>query len=691
MANTKVLIVENNNGAAEYLKHQLEALEYTVIDIIPSGVEAIQKAVETRPNLALIDMMLKGEMDGIEVAEQMRARFDIPVVYLTTHADRELLQRAKITGPFGYMLKPVEERRLQLNIEIALYMHEMERKFKEEQQWLSTILKSIGDAVIATDENGFVQFMNPIAEALTGWNQDEAFSQDLAEVFNVIGERTGTPIKQHIMKALRERIIVGQTEHNVLTAKSGKETPIDYSAAPIRDEKENITGVVLVFRDITERKQVEEKLKQTASALRNQTRILQSVLDSIADGVVVADENGELLLFNPAAEKIMGIDSTGTTLEEWANPNGWGDDLTQKCGVYAADTVTPFPIDDLPLVRALHGEASEEVEMFVRNPKVPDGTYITATGSPLGDESGVTKGGVVVYRDVTERKQADEALARAYTQGRLEIVDTLLHNIGNAINSVTIGIGTIHENLVDNQLTNRLVALADVIEEHQDGFGDYVTNNPQGQQVAPFVIALAKDFAKQNDKLAKGIVRVRDRAEHIADIVRMQKSLGRSSVYRKDINLKKTITDAIRVLLDSINKRNIDIQIDCEHAPKEIRTQESQFHQMLVNLVKNSIEAIDELATSGTPVESSIIRIRCYVRSGSFIVEVIDNGIGIEKDKFEVIFRGDYTTKESGSGLGLHSITNFINGLGGKIYPLSDGIGKGATMRVMLPLSSVIS
>ena len=681
MANTKILIVENNNGAAEYLKHQLEALEYTVTDIVPSGAEAIQKVSETRPNLALIDMMLKGETDGIEVAEHIRDRFDIPVVYLTTQADRELLQRAKITGPFGYMLKPVEERRLQLNIEIALYMHEMERKFKEEQQWLSTILKSIGDAVIATDENGFVQFMNPIAAALTGWNQDEAFSQDLAEVFNVIGERTGTPIKQHIMKALRQQIIVGQTEHNVLIAKNGKETPIDYSAAPIRDEKENITGVVLVFRDITERKQVEEKLKQTASALRNQTRILQSVLDSIADGVVVADENEELLLFNPAAEKIIGIGSTGTTLEEWS----------KKCGVYATDTVTPFPIDDLPLVRALHGEASEEVEMFVRNSKVPDGAYITATGSPLGDESGVTKGGVVVYRDVTERKQADEALARAYTQGRLEIVDTLLHNIGNAINSVTIGIGTIHENLVDNQLTNRLVALADVIEEHQDDFGDYVTNNPQGQQVAPFVIALAKDFAKQNDKLAKGIVRVRDRAEHIADIVRMQKSLGRSSVYRKDIRLKKTITDAIRVLSDSINKRDIEIKIDCEHAPKEIRTQESQFHQMLVNLVKNSIEAIDELVTSDALVESPVIQIRCYVKSGSFIVEVIDNGIGIEKDKFEVIFRGDYTTKESGSGLGLHSITNFINGLGGKIYPLSDGIGKGATMRVMFPLSSVIS
>jgi PAS domain S-box-containing protein len=535
----QILIVEDDNDVVGYIEHLLKSLGYTVCAVVSSGEEAIQKAAQTHPDLALIDMMLKGDLDGIALAEQMRDRFNIPTVYLTTYADKALLQRAKITEPFGYVLKPFAERRLHLNIEIALYRHKMERKFKERENWLSTILKSIGDALIATDESGIVKFMNHVAEELTGWEQEEAFGKDLAEVFNVIYEETRAPIKRHVMQARRKGIIVSLGENTILIARDGVETPIDYSAAPIIDEKENTTGVVLVFRDIS------------------------------------------------------------------------------------------------------------------------------------------------------ERQRAEEELAQAYTRGRLEIVDTLLHNIGNAINSVTIGVGTIYENVVDNRLTHRLIALAKAIKMHQDDFADYVQNHPQGQQVGPFITALAEDFMKQDEKLAKTVSRVRDRAEHIADIVRMQKSLGRNSVYRKDINLRKAIGAISKVLDDSISKRNIDIRIDCDNAPEEIRTQESQFHQMLINLVKNSVEAIDELAVSGGLNETPFIEVRCYVESDLFVLEVTDNGIGIEKDDFESILEAGYTTRELGSGLGLHSIANFASQCGGEVYPLSEGIGKGATIRVMLPLSSV--
>ena len=674
----QILIVEDDSDVVGYIEHLLKSLGYAVCAVVSSGEAAMQKATEAHPDLALIDMMLAGDMDGIAVAEQMRTRFNIPVVYLTAYVDQRLLKRAQIAEPFGYVLKPFAERRLHLNIEIALYRHEMERKFKESEQWLSTILRSIGDAVIATDENGRVQFINSVAEDLTGWRREDAFGKDLGEVFNVVSEETDTPIKTHIMEALQGGIIVGLAEPNILAARDGKETPIDYSAAPIRNDKKNATGVVLVFRNITRRKEAEEALRLTADALHSQTRILQSILDSMGDGVIVADETGKFLFFNPEAEGLIDI-AMGTTLSE----------LPERYGLFLPDTITPFPSDDFPLTRAIRGEFSDNVEIFIRNEKVPQGVYIEVAGRPLQDESGKRRGGVIVFRDVTERRRTEEALARAYTQGRLEIVDTLLHNIGNAINSVTIGIGTVYENLVKNRLTSRLRALANAIEGHQDDFGDYVTNHPQGQKVAPFIIGLADDFMSQDEKLAETVSRVQDRAEHIADIVRMQKSLGKSSVYRKDINLQQAIDDAITVLAESIKKRDIQVHIDCNNTPEEIRTQESQFHQMLVNLIKNSVEAIDELATSIGLSEPPVIRIRCYVKLTSFILEVIDNGIGIEKDKFTIIFGGDYTTKESGSGLGLHSIANFVDGLDGKIYPLSDCIGKGTTIRVILPLSSV--
>ena len=674
----QILVVEDDSDVIGYIEHLLKSLGYGVCGVVSSGQAAIQKAGEAHPDLALIDMMLAGDMDGIDVAEQMRARFNIPVVYLTAYVDQRLLKRAQIAEPFGYVLKPFAERRLHLNIEIALYRHEMEGRFREREQWLSTILKSIGDAVVATDKNGRVQFINSVAEALTGWQQEEAFGKDLGEVFNVISEDINTPIKTHIMKALQSRIVVSLAELNILAARDGKETPIDYSAAPIRDEKQNTTGVVLVFRDITRRKEAEEALRLTADALQNQTRILQSILDSMGDGVIVADETGKFLFFNPEAEGLLDIDmDTGIN------------ELPEKYGLFLPNTITPFPSDEFPLTRAIHGEFSDNVEMFIRNENVPQGVYTEVAGRPLQDESGKRRGGVIVFRDVTERKRAEEALARAYTQGRLEIVDTLLHNIGNAINSVTIGIGTVYANLVKNRLTARLRALANAIEGHQDDFGDYVTNHPQGQKVAPFIIGLADDFTSQEKKLAEIVSRVQDRAEHVADIVRMQKSLGKSSVYRKDINLRQAIDDAITVLAESIKKRDIEVHIDCNNTPEEIRTQESQFHQMLVNLIKNSVEAIDELTASIGISGPPFIKVRCYVKLNSFILEVVDNGIGIEKDKFTVIFEGDYTTKESGSGLGLHSIANFVDGLNGKIYPLSDGISRGTTIRVILPLSSV--
>ena len=426
----QILIVEDDSDVVGYIEHLLKSLGYGVCAVVSSGEAAMQKAEQAHPDAALIDMMLAGDMDGIAVAEQMRARFNIPVVYLTAYVDQRLLRRAKIAEPFGYVLKPFAERRLHLNIEIALYRHEMERKFKESEQWLSTILRSIGEGVIATDENGRVQFINSVAEDLTGWQQEEAFGKDLGEVFNVISEETDAPIKTHIMEALERGIIVGLAEPNILAARDGRETPIDYSAAPIRNDKKNTTGVVLVFRNITRRKEAEEALILTADALQSQTRILQSILDSMGDGVIVADETGRILFFNPEAEGLIDI-AMNTPL----------DDSPETYGLFLPDTITPFPSADLPLTRAIHGEFSDNVEMFIRNEKVPQGVYIEVAGRPLQDESGKRRGGVIVFRDVTERKRTDEALARAYTQGRLEIVDTLLHNIGNAINSVTIGIG----------------------------------------------------------------------------------------------------------------------------------------------------------------------------------------------------------------------------------------------------------
>ena len=206
----------------------------------------------------------------------------------------------------------------------------------------------------------------------------------------------------------------------------------------------------------------------------------------------------------------------------------------------------------------------------------------------------------------------------------------------------------------------------------------------------PFILALAKDFTEEKARMKKTLDRVENRVAHIVDIVRTQKSFESAAMSRKDINLHKAVTDAVKLLQDSLTKRDIQIEIDVKHAPKEIRIQESKFHQMLVNLIKNSVEAIDDLAASNGRKGRSCIKIRSYVQGEFLVLEVTDNGIGMEGNISKIIFSAGYTTKKTGSGLGLHSTANFVIGSGGQIQPFSDGIGKGTTMRVKLRLSSVL-
>ena len=254
----KILVVEDENIVAIDIKNRLKRLGYAVPVIVDSGEEAVKQLAESEPDLVIMDIHLSGEIDGIAVAETVSKGCKIPVIFLTAYSDKKTLQRAKITEPFGYILKPFEEKDLQIAIEMALYKHQMERQLKEREQRLDTIIKSIGEAVIVTDNNGCIQIMNPVAEALTGWNEEEAFGKDVVEILCLINtENPATTV-------IREGVVLNLPSSRTLIAKDGTERQIGDSAAPIRDSQGNITGVVLTFQDITQRKQAEEQLLRNA-------------------------------------------------------------------------------------------------------------------------------------------------------------------------------------------------------------------------------------------------------------------------------------------------------------------------------------------------------------------------------------------------------------------------------------------
>ncbi len=272
----------------------------------------------------------------------------------------------------------------------------VEEALARSEKWLSTTLESIGDAVIATDMNGAVAFMNPVAQSLTGWKQAEAMGKSMDLVFDIVNKDTRRPVENPVKKVFREGKVVGLADHTLLLSKGGREYDIEDSAAPILTSSGEGFGVVLVFRDITEKKQVEEET-------RRQKELLQLILASIADGVVVADSNGKFLLFNAAAEQVLGMGATEMTPDQWSD----------QYGVYFPDAVTPYPPNELPLVRTMRGESVDSAEVFIRNANVPDGRLLSITGRPLRGEDGTLQGGVVVLHDITERKRAEEALRQS--------------------------------------------------------------------------------------------------------------------------------------------------------------------------------------------------------------------------------------------------------------------------------------
>lgn len=181
----KILIVEDQSIVAMDIQNRLKGLNYIVTGTASSGAGAVKKAEETSPDLVLMDIMLKGDMDGVQAAEEIRYRFGIPVVYLTAYADSNTLQRARVTEPFGYLLKPFQERELHSTIEMALYRHKMEEEIKKREAWFYTTLRAIDEGIITTDKKGYITFINPKAEKITGLHSRNCIKEKIINVLNI--------------------------------------------------------------------------------------------------------------------------------------------------------------------------------------------------------------------------------------------------------------------------------------------------------------------------------------------------------------------------------------------------------------------------------------------------------------------------------------------------------------------------
>ncbi|RZT36830.1 ATP-binding response regulator [Cupriavidus agavae] len=282
MREYSILVVEDDRIVARDIAQQLTKEGYQVIGMVSTGEEALDVCEQTVPDLVLMDLRLAGKLDGIEVATRLR-NGKIPVVFLTAYADRETVRRATLAEPFGYLIKPFEDAQLRSVVQMALYKHAAEERLRESESCLAATLSSIGDAVIATDREGRVVFMNPAAEAMTGWQSLGARGKSVAEVFGEFRSEMGA-VQRLVDDAVESATVGDQGTETSLTQrvfgraelvrKDGREYTLDYRASPILSDKRTSSGAVLVFRDITSNLAVESALRSAQEELERVSRVM---------------------------------------------------------------------------------------------------------------------------------------------------------------------------------------------------------------------------------------------------------------------------------------------------------------------------------------------------------------------------------------------------------------------------------
>ena len=429
MANAKIMIVESNPLVAEDIEERLQTLGYTCA-VASSRVDAVAKAAEVRPDLALINTELDEKLEGIEVAQEIYNRFDIPVIYLTDYVNEDLFEKKKITRTFGHVFKPYETNQLHLSIETNLYWFREDQKSRNRERVASTILNNIGDAVIATDEGGFVTFMNPVAEILTGWPLEAACGEYITHIFNVSIGESNRSIRTSLMNVLHKGITLHwglsvARDNAYLNTESGIKIAIDYNAAPLKDEKRNIVGMAVTFRDMRKHKEIENRLEQTISELQNQTQLMETVFNSISDGIIVINPMGHTLLTNPSVEQIFGMRPKEIEPNEWA----------EEYGIFYSDQETYMPADQMPIIQALQGKIIDEAEFFIRNKAQPDGVYARGRAVPLFDGNREIIGSVAIVHDITKDKLAAAELEKTIIelQNQVQLTDIIFNSISDGV------------------------------------------------------------------------------------------------------------------------------------------------------------------------------------------------------------------------------------------------------------------
>ncbi|MDD4126949.1 MAG: response regulator [Methanomicrobium sp.] len=377
--NKKILIVEDEGIVSLEIRETLENLGYIIVGEAQSGIEAIEMANEFHPDLVLMDIVLQGDMDGIEAAERIYTLYDIPVIYLTSHSDEATLKRALKTNAFGYLIKPFNDRELYSNIEMTLHKHRI-MKNVEPTEVIDSTLTLVSDAVITTDRRGNITRINPPAESLTGWSRGDALGFDIFTIFELDREKISGFMESVRLDAFEKRTLLSWVDGLKLKTKAGGNISLSLNIGFVKGNKLNPDEYFFVLIP-------DDKDGGRQSRLEMYYRI---VLDAIKDPVFLSDSDMKIILYNQAFSDLCGV--LGVNLNHLSKP---------------AYEVLPTDIfgSKWDYEEIFKTKTAYNKERTYKKDK--ETRFINLETIPLSDGNSITHMAVIIF-DVTWQKEMDE-------------------------------------------------------------------------------------------------------------------------------------------------------------------------------------------------------------------------------------------------------------------------------------------
>lgn len=687
----KILVVEDERLVAEDISECLRSVGYDVIGTAKSSEEAVAKVDEGRPDLVMMDITLRGDVDGIETAAILKERFSTPVVFLTAYSQKAILDRAKMVEPLGYVVKPFDESSLVSTVEMALHKARVDHALRKSEEWFSTTLRSIGDGVIATDERGKVRFLNRVAENLTGWGAKEAEGQYIGDVFHVRSLNDDSELPIPAIEAMESGQVVELAKNAVLIRRDGSRIDVNDSGAPIYDNEGNLAGSVLVFRDVTEtnrheeemdryREQLETMVEERTAKLNWQIE-MESLMNSITGDLLrVTSENwregfnAALRRFGEAA-KLDAIAVWRTDFDEQKTSA----EIRREAG----------------WARSGHEHSDEEVsrmpvvEMsWLREKTDAEGAVAVASVSEVPEHA------------VAERMVMEAESISAFVNLSIEIANT-----GDDVRiSLFSHVCETREWGEDIMVFFRMLASAYKntverveMEEQRIALTSQLNQSQKLEAVGKLTGGIAHDFNNilvpiigyADEILADGakgdyheeVSEIRRAAESAASLTRQLLAFSRKQVLQKKQVDIGELVEGMHRLLERLIGEDIEFLVDLSHGELDVEADRGQMEQVVMNLCVN---ARDAMPNGG---KLCIQTFSEFARDGkaSLRLEVSDSGTGMSQELIEQAFDPFFTTKGmDGTGLGLSVVLGIVEQHNGRV-DIDSEIGQGTRFIIRLP------